>query len=1439
MRKLILVFFVFLLSVSIAYGAVNIELNKNSLKVGDQLKVTIISTKDAYSNKVYFYDKLNNPKYTYNLKCGEKGICYKSNSFDYVIPEDWSGDYYVLVYDYGMHNYLKKGFEVNAINKEYVDTTNDMAIIILSTNTIQEMQIARKIVEEKGVRIYNIFPPSVFIGRLPKYITSEIKKLDVIEEISYGKVDTENFTYYELSASDAINLWNRNLDSGVEPMIGYFEEEDFIDKVVIPVDLPKNEEERLQIEKNYQEKWEIKRQEFLIDEEKRREEWIKKRGKVPVVTSGASVLDSQGLVESVVTPPRFGKAYGAGYYDTSLYMAGDVAVGVFFTNGSKGYWTPNEINANLTRITNLLNYFIEKEPNANIVFTIIPELTATGDPKSAPNSESDRRDHVNNLRNLYNTHWAFMILVEKGEGWTESSMYGPVIWLGSDDIEKVHPLLHETMHMFGASDQYVTSMDGPISRSGYLNVVNANSKLNDSMGFFGGSGEGKKDIMIRDKKKIGVYSRGQIGWRDSNGNGILDPLDTFPNTDILDSDGLYQVTYTGRVYDVPLLSETPANDIYKNRTFDPFQIFKNVSINYIKNVEYRINGGPWISAEPQDHTFDSGEERFVFTTPPLKNGKYLIETRAINSVGNIEVSYAKDELIITESPINNVGPFTSFLINPPEGSIVTDFTFDASTSSDIEDNESALEFRWNFGDGQTTGWSNNKVVNHRYSTHGKLYPMLDVKDSSGQISSILKSLDVTNYDRPPNVYFTITPENFHGSGLSQVKLDASDSYDSEDEIGELHFRWNFRAGENDSVNFGWDTDWLDNPIFYLNYSIPADYLLYRVYLPRGANDVFVKGRYAYVAAEIAGLQIIDLTNGSIVGSWVIEPHISSNVYVYDDYAYVWNYRGDFEGTRIINISDPRNPTLINNLQNVGIDIILGNYAYSGGWGRELHILNIEDPENPIAITNWTDPESNTYKIGKPVIFNNYVYLISRNTGTINKSYLRIINITNPEAPTLVGSFGSEYLFDNRLGVSEKYPYIYIIDKDDTQDIVKIKTIDISNPKNPNLKDQWVYGADPSFSHLNGEPVTLYVSGDFLYIPSESPERLEIVDISKANVVDWIFQLNISERPLLSSIHSDGNYLAIGAGLHSLVIFTPKSKHWKVRLGVKDTMGNISTTTRDLWGVAYNHPPSLDSIRFFKEGDKWKISAVGGSDPDGYTTWDGLLEYRWDFDNDKNWGTRFSEDVVDIPTDFSGSKIGLEAKDRFHAIDKKEFYVHKFLSGWNMISLPVEPQNADPRAIFEGITIYGRLFGYDAIGLGYTVYPHSLINLTTGQGYWLYMDDAAYISFEGYPAVSNVIDLSFPPDRDYQWFLIGSPSLNYVDIDDMLIRDKNTGLTLDLVNATYNGWISLPMFGWDPEVLSYFTVGSKNYRQPSQKTYFEPWRGYWIYVEESGKELVLP
>ncbi len=1059
---------------------------------------------------------------------------------------------------------------------------SEEAIIILSTNTIQEMQEARRIIEKSGGKIANVFPPSVFIGIIPSNLVEKLKASGIVEAISYARIDPTNFSDYESSTRDAINFWNKSLEEKMKQGGGGSvalqvkkPQPKFNDKVNIPPDLPKSKEEKTSKDLEYQQHWKQKKEELKQMEEQKRQKWLDRKGQ-----GKTSVLPLRLNAPGV--GGGFGKGTGAGYFDSSLYFAGDIAVAIFFEPGSSGNWSTLEIDTIYNSIVTALNQYINDEPNAQITFFYVKEVDEQGNPKPPPDSQTDgqevpkERDFVNDLRNTYNTHWAYLIRVFKGLDVANTYLFGPSIRLYSEDLREGTSIRHENMHVFGAMDQYAEAEENSQDRWGYLNVVNANSEYNNRWGYFGGSGEGTEDIMIGKKglhdymegiiNPIGVYTRGQVGWRDSNCNGLLDPLDTFPESFILEKTPVSASTYSyrGRALDKPLLSEWS----------DFGQYAGSVTLNAIKDVGYRINGGAWIPINPKDGAFDSGDEDFEFTTPALKNGKYTIEIRTTNSVGNIETSYAKEELLVEGSLATNVQPFASFTVTPPNGSVQTNFVLDATRSSDLEDNPSLLQARWDFDNNGTwdTSFSTEKKIIRSFPIGTQTIKM-EVKDSSGLTASVMKQVEILEV-KNPKAFFTVTPENRQGDDFStfDVVLDGRGSYEGDGDIADLQVRWDF---EDDGK---WDTDYSNNLVVKHSYKLPLDVAPAVVDTPYLAQNVYVAGNYAYVADYASGLQIVDLTNPKapvIVGSYDT-PGVANDVFVSGNYAYVAD---DGSGLQIIDVSNPKTPSLAGNYDTPGdakAVFIFGNYAYVADGSYGLQIIDITNPQTPTLIKNYYNLLSGTNSV---FVEGNYAYVVDDSAG------LKILNITDPKNPTVVGTFSD--LKDPRdIFVSGNYAYV-------ADNTVGLKIINITDPKNPQLAGSFPT-SDTTFSTSS-----VYAVGNYAYV-ADGFAGFKILDVSNPSVPTVFKEYKVEGEQALG-VFVSGNYVyfAYGySGLHVLPLseagakIASASTHWKIRAEVKNKYGNMTQATRDPWTVTYNHSPVIGSIETSQEAGLYLVGDYG-------------------------------------------------------------------------------------------------------------------------------------------------------------------------------------------------------------------------------------------------------
>lgn len=377
-----------------------------------------------------------------------------------------------------------------------------------------------------------------------------------------------------------------------------------------------------------------------------------------------------------------------GYYQTSEYMAGSVAVGIVAVESdgsvdpSTEDWTSDEKQHIFGEIVTALNWWAELEPRANLRFVyndhfsnplptgvepigrpqhdeqywIADAMSALG--YDAPSYFTRVRDYNNALRTAYQTDWAFTIFVVDSSADSDNRfsdgyfayayLGGPFMVLtygnngyGPGSMDAV--AAHEMGHIFYALDQYRSAQQPCTRRSGYLDVENQNSQ-------YGSCASDASSIMRGGTypytvASIDPYAAGQIGWRDSDGDDILDPLDTdLPVSIASVSVNGDSVVVSGTAEIVPYPSP--------GRT--------SVTINTLAGVQYRFDGGDWQPAAADDGAFDGTAGGYHFIAP-LSPGLHTLEVAAQDSAGNVSDVFATETVAILD-PVD--GGLNTELVQP-------------------------------------------------------------------------------------------------------------------------------------------------------------------------------------------------------------------------------------------------------------------------------------------------------------------------------------------------------------------------------------------------------------------------------------------------------------------------------------------------------------------------------------------------------------------------------------------------------------------------------------------------------------------------------------------------------------------------------------------------------------------------------------------------------
>jgi hypothetical protein len=161
---------------------------------------------------------------------------------------------------------------------------------------------------------------------------------------------------------------------------------------------------------------------------------------------------------------------------------------------------------------------------------------------------------------------------------------------------------------------------------------------------------------------------------------------------------------------------------------------------------------------------------------------------------------------------------------------------------------------------------------------------------------------------------------------------------------------------------------------------------------------------------------------------------------------------------------------------------------------------------------------------------------------------------------------------------------------------------------------------------------------------------------------------------------------------------------------------------------------------------------------------------------------------------------------------------QLLKGWNLISLPIEPNNNGIDKVLSGIDgKFSAVHAYD--GTNYQSYVpgasgNTLPTMSAGTGYWIFMTEAATLEIKG-KAASKTTQLK----KD--WNLVGYNSTQSASVEQALksIEGKYSAVYgFDTVQNRYIGYVP----------------GSTS----NELTTLQPGKGYWIFVP-SAETWTLP
>ena len=239
----------------------------------------------------------------------------------------------------------------------------------------------------------------------------------------------------------------------------------------------------------------------------------------------------------------------------------------------------------------------------------------------------------------------------------------------------------------------------------------------------------------------------------------------------------------------------------------------------------------------------------------------------------------------------------------------------------------------------------------------------------------------------------------------------------------------------------------------------------------------ISGSFVGISHGGGGFSLYDVSNpaspshlGNYETPYGVFGRHGTPIVVSGNYAYL-------AGMRVMDISDPSNPFLagVGGADDANSVAISGRFAYCcGGWPRHFKIVDISSPTNPYQVASLGFPDN--YQLFDVAVRENYAYV----SGVIWISdgpygYLRVVDISNPMNPHIVGSYDCPVRSFNSGGIALSGDYAYLVVEDWSlySDLsATLRIIDISDPTDPRevgsyfrgFVETTTTGPDGTYSH---------------------------------------------------------------------------------------------------------------------------------------------------------------------------------------------------------------------------------------------------------------------------------------------------------------------------------------------------------------------------------------
>jgi hypothetical protein len=345
------------------------------------------------------------------------------------------------------------------------------------------------------------------------------------------------------------------------------------------------------------------------------------------------------------------------------------------------YHTPFNASASIVTINGVEPIWLRAgDQEGQWIGRVMQNLGYAGNP-TWPNYLYDVRAYNHAQRQAAGVDWAFSVFIADSsndaddmfadEYFAYAYLNGPfmVMTYGNNGwgINRMNMVMaHEMSHIFGAGDEYASSNCTRTQQFGYLVIPNANCENPNTIGLENSIMRSSTNQQIAyNANQTSTSNRQAIGWRDTNSNGVMDPIDTL--TTSLTPYSPNPTTQTSLTYSNQQVTTTPWRYNGLNQwTTNVGLTYRATNINTIQGVSYRVNAGAWQAATGTTLPWGNESEGYQFTAT-VGSGSNQIQTRAVDRFGYFYLSPVDTVVVNAAVPgtPNQIAPVGSITVRQP------------------------------------------------------------------------------------------------------------------------------------------------------------------------------------------------------------------------------------------------------------------------------------------------------------------------------------------------------------------------------------------------------------------------------------------------------------------------------------------------------------------------------------------------------------------------------------------------------------------------------------------------------------------------------------------------------------------------------------------------------------------------------------------------------